>query len=309
MRAVGVILGIAVLATGVLLGGMAALNMLAGWLLFLFGVLPNVSPDWPTVGVSLTALALFVATGHLVGKGFRRDWKPRWTLSLAGMLFVMFTAGTAMIAVVHQVGWLATSEEPLRTEQIRGSNPHNELKNLSIAVHNYTDVNDTFPPGGTFTEDGRMLHGWATHLLPYIPYDARAIDMSKPWTDPVHRDVFRSVLPAFLNSELEGPPIRDEAGYGLNHYAANRRVFPSGQGLPPVRSAETILFGEVNAGFKPWGHPLNTRDPAIGLNRSPHGFGGSPGSGGVHFAMGDGSVRFVNDDVSPEVLRALATPP
>jgi hypothetical protein len=73
-------------------------------------------------------------------------------------------------------------------------------------------------------------------------------------------------------------------------------------------TANTLLVGEVNANFRPWGDPANVRDPARGINRSAYGFGGPPGSGGALFAMADGSVRFVSERVSPTALKALATP-
>jgi hypothetical protein len=72
--------------------------------------------------------------------------------------------------------------------------------------------------------------------------------------------------------------------------------------------ANTLLVGEVNAEFKPWGHPVNWRDPARGINRSPQGFGGTPYASGAQFSMADGSVRFVSERIHPDVLRALSTP-
>src|SRR5690348_11362870 len=101
-------------------------------------------------------------------------------------------------------------------------------------------------------------------------------------------------------------------GFGLSHYAANvwvlgpntkKRITDITDG-----SANTLLNGEVHADFKPWGHPMNFRDPARGINRSAQGFGGAPYSGGAYYTMADGSVRFVSERISPDVLRALSTP-
>jgi prepilin-type processing-associated H-X9-DG protein len=72
--------------------------------------------------------------------------------------------------------------------------------------------------------------------------------------------------------------------------------------------ANTILAGEINSNFTPWGHPVNWRDPAKGLNQVPDGFGGPPSRNGVTFLMADGSVRFLHNRTSPEVLKALSTP-
>ena len=119
-------------------------------------------------------------------------------------------------------------------------------------------------------------------------------------------------VPTFINPNLPEAPVRNADGYGLAHYAANSRAMTNGM----FRSfdeftdgtAETLLIGEVNANFRPWGDPANVRDPARGINRSPYGFGGPPRTKGALFGMADGSVRFVSERVSPEVLRALATP-
>jgi prepilin-type processing-associated H-X9-DG protein len=73
-------------------------------------------------------------------------------------------------------------------------------------------------------------------------------------------------------------------------------------------AAQTLLIGEVNSRFVPWRHPVNWRDPARGINRAPDGFGGPASSGGAQFLMADGSVRFVSQQTSEHVLRALSTP-
>jgi hypothetical protein len=106
----------------------------------------------------------------------------------------------------------------------------------------------------------------------------------------------------------------DADGYNLSHYAGNAQVFPVGpkRGLrtSDVRDgmSNTILGGEVSTGFRPWGHPLNLRDPGRGLRKSADAFAG-PWRGGVtYFLMGDGSVRVVRPTASPTALRALATP-
>ena len=49
------------------------------------------------------------------------------------------------------------------------------------------------------------------------------------------------------------------------------------------------------------------RDPSLGINKGPNTFS-SPGGRGVQFIFGDSSVRFINNDIDPKVLKALATP-
>ena len=72
--------------------------------------------------------------------------------------------------------------------------------------------------------------------------------------------------------------------------------------------SNTLLLGTARGHFKPWGSPDGMRDPALGINRSPDGFGDAPGSLGAQFVMADGSSRFVSSKIDPAVLKALATP-
>jgi prepilin-type processing-associated H-X9-DG protein len=295
-------------------------SLLFGWLLFLERVVSRMTVDWGTVTVSLTALILFTAGVHAAGRAWRRTaerrpaWKLRWSAAAVAILFVLFAAGVALVGIVHQVGWLATSPEPFRVQTVRGHRGYStdNLREIAFALSNYHDLYRGLPPGGSFTPDGFMLHSWETQILVFIGYSQTGIDLKAPWNDPHNTPYFQSVLPVFLNRDLPVNDVRDTEGYGLSHYAANVWVMGPNRGLKlmdiPDGTANTLLAGEVNAHFQPWGHPVNWRDPAKGVNRSPHGFGGAPGKGGANFVMADGSVRFVSEKVSSEVLRALGTP-
>src|SRR5262249_51188758 len=72
-------------------------------------------------------------------------------------------------------------------------------------------------------------------------------------------------------------------------------------------TSTTIIAGEVASDFKAWGDPMNWRDPQLGINRSPKGFG-SVFPGGANFVFVDGSARFIKNSVDLRVLKALSTP-
>jgi hypothetical protein len=297
-------------------------NLLLGWSAFLVRVFPRMEVDWATVVVGVVAFLLFTAGLHWIGCAWvgrgqsqlaASGWRLRWSVSVTAGVLLLFAAGVAVVGVFHQVGWLATSKEPMLIYKpdIRGERQYSNLRLCNGSMLDYESAFGSLPPGGTFTAKGEMLHSWETELLPFIAV-AADIDKNRPWNDPRNSKVFQTVLVIFLNPALEQSELRNAQGYALSHYAVNGNVLAANRGLRSkdftnARST-TILVGEVNTDFQPWGHPVNWRDPAEGINRSPRGFGGPRSSGGACFGMADGSVRSISERVSPEVLRALGTP-
>lgn len=302
-----------------------------GWIWYLVRTLPQVQPASAGVVTAAACLVLFVVgsqffLGWLYSEIRNRNgtsgsphsrWKWRWTLGLAAVIVVMFVAGMATVGVTHQLGWLLTSREPWLAsdsgvrDAARRAWSQNNLKQIGLAVQSYEQAHGSLPPGGTFDRRGRPVHGWQAMILPYVEqkelYDR--IDFSNPWNGLQNAPVFRTEIATYQN-----PGIRERtnaAGFALSHYAANVSLLG---GDHPRKFTEvtdgtsnTLLAGEVTAGFKAWGDPTNWRDPTLGLNSNPAGFA-SPYPGGVNFLMADGSVHFIKNTVDKRVLKALSTP-
>ena len=58
---------------------------------------------------------------------------------------------------------------------------------------------------------------------------------------------------------------------------------------------------------RPWGDPVNWRDPALGISHSADGFGG-PFENVTQFVFADGHTHAISNKIDPAVLRALCTP-
>ncbi|MDR3632751.1 MAG: DUF1559 domain-containing protein [Isosphaeraceae bacterium] len=306
-----------------------AFYVLVGWIWYGLRVIPEVRVDWGGVAMALVCLAGFAGGLH-VFLGWLYDqlnnsaepariafaWPARWTAALVAIVVLMFVAGVAATGVGHQVGWLLTAQPLLVSaggarSAARRAQSVNNLKQIGLAAHNYHAAYEAFPAGATAARYGELLHSWQTALLPYLEqqplYDQ--IDRTLPWDDPHNAPAFQIKVNSYLNPAID--EHRDAQGFALSHYAGNARVLG---GLHPTTIAEvrdgtsmTILAGEVAGGYLPWGRPGNWRDPALGINRDPDGFGG-PYTGGANMIFADGSVKFIKNTIAPEVLKALGTP-
>ncbi len=158
-------------------------------------------------------------------------------------------------------------------------------------------------------------HGWMAALLPYVEAANlyTQIDFNEPWTSPRNAPVFRVEVPQYLHPGIvrKDSTSRRVNDFGASHYAGNSQLL-----LPNSMSkfrditdglSNTIMVGEVAAGFRPWGSPDNVRDPAAGIGNSATQFG-CHCEGVVQFLFCDGSVRVVTGNITPETLRDLANP-
>jgi hypothetical protein len=333
-----VALGIALSCVGLAFPIETAFWILVGWAPFLDRTLPRVTVDWMGVATAAVAFIVFAAGMHsLCGWLWRQShaagggdnltanakpaWRRKWTAAIVLVVILMFSAGIGAVGIAHQVGWLLTAREPwvdTYFEAAARTQSKNNLKQFGLAFHNYHDEHAVFPPGGTFDATGTALHSWETALLPFIELSAlhSKIDLNTPWNDPRNAEHFKTSLPIFVNLAVarrrryERTEF-DPDGYALSHYAVNGWVLSGNRALSfggfTDGTSNTILAGEVNANFKPWGDPRNWRDPAKGINKAPDGFG-SPFTGGANFLMADGTVRFSQERADPEVFKALSTP-
>lgn len=315
---IGVLL-LAVIWRGVHASGQIAIDLLFGWIGFLARVLPNVDgrlDGWLVFGGGVL-LATVIA--HWLLRWLHRQWyasmsapgrwRFRWTLSLMSLVMVLFAAGTCMVGATHQAAWLAASDSEWfgRTIDSPPQFSRSNLQSLGLAVDNCASTHG-LPHYALLTQS--HPHSWVVPLLPYIGggYLPDDVDMNRPWNHPDNRPAFQRLVPDLINPALRNAPLRDGEGFGLNHYAGNSALFESDRPLDwdSLRGkSNLLLIGEVNAELVAWGHPDNSRDPAAGFD-SPGGFGGPYGSTGVHFVMADRSVREIDRNVDPEVLRRLS---
>jgi hypothetical protein len=300
--------------------GEIGIDLVFGWIAFLWRVVPSVRIQWDGIAIFAGASIALIVILHSFLNWLttaaanpectpKPRWRWKWTIAIATGVLVIFVAGISVVGVTHQTYWLASSKEPLYGQDLpryaRGSSQWN-LKDQALATHNYVSSQNPFP---SRWRTDKPNHSWVTQILPYMAYSDE-IDRNLPWDDPKNVRHFRAVIPTLCNPEFRTPPLRDKNGLGLSHYAGNTHLFDrtdrfTFEEAAAGGSANTLLIGEVNAKFVPWGQPKNSRDPQTGIG-VPEGFGGAPEAAGARFAMLDGSVRVISKDVDPKVLSALS---
>ncbi len=263
-------------------------QLAGGWAFFLARVLPGVTVS---LAGSVTAIVCLVALGVGIhcfcewlyreickrrGAAERGIWPLRWTSSILSVVVLMFIAGISVVGISHQTVWLMTAPEPLigGGDAAARISTTNDLKQIGLAQLNFEETHKTLPAGCVVDSQGKLLHGWHAALLPYIEQMDlfRELDFGVPWDDARNRATFQKRITTYIARDRKRPPTNDR-GQALTHYEGNAHVL--GGDVPRLfkditdGTANTLLAGEVNSEFKPWGYPANWRDPALGINRSP----------------------------------------
>ncbi|MEM9701311.1 MAG: DUF1559 domain-containing protein [Planctomycetota bacterium] len=200
----------------------------------------------------------------------------------------------------------------------------NNLKEIGLAAFEYQTASGAYPPFtgdkvnyGRRDDPGNPRMSWMTTLLPYMGQQAlwSRVDPAVAFDDPAAAGLYGTRVSEFLNPAVGDPGT----GLGPAHYAGNVKLLGPRLGFSDAAitdgASSTLLGGEidpVNDTPAPWGDPDNLRDPAAGLN-VPGGFGSplknaGPNGAGAQMLFADATVRFLSEDIDPEVLAALATP-
>ena len=299
---------------------MAVGYLAVGWFWFLQRVGPQIEFDPFGIAVAVAAfLALIPGLQYAIRTlAPQSSWPVSRTIRGALGVVGILLAGICLVGLGHELSWWGRTKEPwLRIssgwDAPQRTQSRNHLKQIGLAFHNYHDAFDSFPPGGIFESNGDARHGWMTAILPYVDHAPlyNTVNFGKPWHDEVNRTAYATRLPAYENPRLATRGAPPTVPYAPAHYAANRHVLHANRGLKILQFRDgvsnTIVAGEVKESIRPWGDAANWRSPELGINQSPQGFG-SPFKGGANVLLGDGSVRFVSETISPDVLKALATP-
>jgi len=118
-----------------------------GWLKFLVRTIPQVHTNWSSLGMAGVCVASILCSAHWFLRWISRhtrtargwteswDWPWKWTWCAFAGFSLMFVVGMAVGGAAHQIGWMASSPEPLvESRRMRRIMDYNNLRQLEAAV-------------------------------------------------------------------------------------------------------------------------------------------------------------------------------
>lgn len=209
---------------------------------------------------------------------------------LAAFVFVLWFIGEAVIYPVM---------DPARGAILRSDCARN-IRELTIAIHEYESANGCFPPPWTTDQSGRRLHSWRVLILPYIGqkklYDQ--IDLTRLWDDPVNQP-FHDQMPAiFCCASLKYHSKWRTTGNTTNYVVVvgEHTAWPEKGTVKshqiPDSTSRTVAIIESESHRIPW---MSPRDPKLADFLSTFSFEGRHGQN-INVSTIDGSTRPVWKD-------------
>lgn len=189
------------------------------------------------------------------------------------------------------------------------------LCSIKLALLNYHDTYNVFPPAYIADPTGKPMHSWRVLILPFMGGQALhdQYDFSEPWDSP--RNI---MLLDQMPSNFACPSWHDHREYptSLTSYVAVTgpgTIFPGATStkFEDIKdgTANTLMVAEVSNVKIPWTSPqdLDTRTMSFQVNDPKRPGISSKHPGGANVVFADSSTPFLRDTITPGELRALIT--
>ncbi len=227
----------------------------------------------------------------------RRPGRSIWSYLMPWLVVI----GVVLILIAMLLPATRSASEAARRIQCT-----NNLKQIGLALRNYSYEHGAFPPVFTRDMTGKPLHSWRTLLLPYLDQKElyQSLDLSKPWDDPINAKAFeKKVVSAYLCPSSR----KTETAY--------LAVVGPDASFPPDRSrrlseftdglGQTLMVIEVDQDHTvPWMSPRDA-DSSVVLGIDLKSKLNHPG--GVNGLFGDVSVKFLKATLPSDQRRAMIT--
>jgi hypothetical protein len=218
--------------------------------------------------------------------------------------------GVAVLGAVLLATWLlpAASDAAQKARAECMSN----LNQIALAMRQYEAANGCFPPAFIPDKQGNPMHSWRILLLPYLGqqdlYDRYRFD--EPWDSPHNRTVTDLVI-GLYQCPAEPATRQPTTSYmmvvgphTISVGSEPRKIAEITDGL-----AHTIMLVEVADSTTWWAEPAD-----LHFDRITFTVNGSKRQGissfhphGANVAFCSGSVRFLENSINPQLVKAMLT--
>jgi len=223
----------------------------------------------------------------------------------SGFTWIELALAGIVIAVLIALLLPAASRgrEPARRTQCR-----NNLNQIGLALHNYHDVYNAFPPAYTVDADGKPLHSWRTLILPYLDQALlyNSLDLSKPWDDPANSALLTAAKVSTFACP-SSPTPSDHTTYFAVVTAESTFGSPQSRSISEITDGTSNTLLIVEAPFDQavvWYSPHDADEKLLlSLSANPK----RAHTGGQHALLADETVRFLSQVMPPQIFHALTT--
>lgn len=195
-------------------------------------------------------------------------------------------------------------------EAARRTQCKNNLKQIGLAMHNYHDTYNFFPAAHLNDSQGKPRLSWRVSILPFVDDSSRfnSYSFNEAWDSPANSALLRPLPFAYSCPSHMGPGQTTNTAYatitGETSLLGDGRCHSIKETTDGT--SNTLMVVEACRLEIPWMKPQDIDQATLGRVGDPSGVS-SKHRGGVHVLLADGSVRFVSENVDPQVMKALTT--
>ena len=181
----------------------------------------------------------------------------------------------------------------------------NNVKQIAMALLNYSIQNHVLPPAYTVDADGKPLHSWRTLILPYLDHATlyKKIDLTKAWDDPVNAEAFQTKVSVYRCPLAIGPENHTTYMAVVTSNSCIRPTEPRSLSDITDDQDQTLMVIEVDSDHAvPWMSPRDADESLILALGSKHKLAHG---GGINAGFVDGRTEFLNANLTKDKLRKL----
>jgi hypothetical protein len=223
-----------------------------------------------------------------------------------------WTVGISVV-LIAVAAWPAFQAFSFARQKAQLSVSRAKLKQIGLALHNYHDKYDCFPPAYTLGPDGTPWHSWRVLLLPFLDeqalYDRYRFD--EPWDGPHNREL-QALRPEAYASLLQQSPLKTVTT--ILGVVSRRTMWPAHFSVKisdvTDGTSNTVQLLQNVSSDVVWSEPreMSEKDALALLRPKEPNPQSQPATPSIPILLCDGSVRLISRQINRDLFVSLLTP-